>query len=251
MPTKQKTVNGEIASWEDPHPGQRLQIPLGVAAGLHIYPQTISGDVMGGVAVKARSACSNNGPLTIGCNGRGRHRSVKPSKPLKIPAKVVEEPEARGVPLVSPQPCGFMIPPLHLLSHPEPVENLEYETDTGTDAGTETGTLFSEADTDRMSVSTVGHTRYSDYSNYLCNSHDEERDDASMTVVDSEAFTRANSVDDAYGWEAELDRKMSCRVSMDSMCPRPYHQGRKIDGSRRSLLHRVFSVSGRRINSGF
>ena len=68
-----------------------MQIPLGGPAGQHSYPQTISGDAKGGVAVKAGHA-HENGSSTIGHGDHGRRRSTKP-KSLKIPAKVMEEPE--------------------------------------------------------------------------------------------------------------------------------------------------------------
>ncbi|KAI0121441.1 hypothetical protein F4776DRAFT_216846 [Hypoxylon sp. NC0597] len=250
MPVKHEVADITIASWEDPHPGERLQIPLGVSAGLHIYPQTITGNAMGGVAVKARSPHCENGPFMTGRSVRGRHRNAKP-KPLKIPAKVVEEPETKNNPLVAPQPCGFIntISPLHFLPLSEPLPRLEFETDTETEVGIETGTLTGDADTDCTRLSAVSQPHLSDFSNYLGISQREEDDDASVTVVDSDAFMRGNSDDDVYGWEAELDRKMKCRVSTDSTCPCHYEYQRT-DGGRRSLLHRVFSVPGRRV-SGF
>ncbi|KAI2620133.1 hypothetical protein GGS26DRAFT_571343 [Hypomontagnella submonticulosa] len=244
-PPKEGAADITYESWEDPHPGERLQIPLGVSSGLHIY-QTISGDAVGGVAVKARSAYQASGSWMMGRSVRSRHRSTKP-KPLKIPARVAEEPEAKNAPVAAP-PCGFLAPPLHLLPLPETFRPLDFETDTETEAGAEVGTLVGDAEPDYVKL-TVSQTHLSDYSNYLGVSNGEETDDASVTVVDPDGFARTNSVDDTYGWEAELDRKMSCRVSTDSVCP--YHHLRSVDGSKRGLLHRVFSVSGRRMNTEF
>ncbi|KAI1412452.1 hypothetical protein F5Y13DRAFT_47477 [Hypoxylon sp. FL1857] len=204
---------------------------------------------MGGVAVKARNSCCENGPFMIGRSVRGRRRNAKP-KPLKIPAKVVEEPEAKSTPLLVPQPCGFIntMSPLFLpLSQPLP--RLEFETDTETEVGVETGTLTGDADTDRTRLTAVSDGHLSDFSNYLGISHREEDDDGSVTVVDSDTFMRNNSDDDVYGWEAELDRKMQCRVSTDSTYP-CHLEYQKADGCKRSLLHRVFSTPGRRL-SGF
>ncbi|OTA65154.1 hypothetical protein K449DRAFT_262192 [Hypoxylon sp. EC38] len=249
MPMKHEAADVTFASWEDPHPGERLQIPLGMSAGLHIYPQTISGNAMGGVAVKTRSQQCDNGPFMIGRSARGRHRNAKP-KPLKIPAKVVEESETKSNPLVAPQPCDFIdtTSSLHFLPPSEPLPRLDFETDTETEVGVETSTLTGDTDTDRTGLTAISQPHLSDFSNYLGISQREE-DDASVTVVDSDAFMRANSDEDLYGWEAELDRKMKCRISTDSTCPCQYEYQRT-DGGRRSLLHRVFSAPGRRA-SGF
>ncbi|KAI0131170.1 hypothetical protein F4814DRAFT_158533 [Daldinia grandis] len=247
IPTLRETVSMNTL-WEDPHPGEKLQIPLRMPAGLCTYPQTVSGDVTGGVAVKARSAYQNDGSCTVGRNVRCRQRSTKP-KPLKIPARVVEEPEAKGGPVMMPQPCGFVRRPLHLLRSPESFNSFNYETDTETEVSAETGTIVSDAETDRTEV-TIGQTSLSDFSNCLGISQGE--DGSALTVVDSDAYTRASTVDDTYGWEAELERKMKCRVSTDSVCPYRHHnQYRNSDGGMRNLFQRVFSVSGRRVNSGF
>lgn len=251
MPIKHDAIDKANMSWEDPHPGERLSIPLGMSAGLHIYPQTISGDAMGGVAVKARGAYQDHGPCLIRRNSRGRHRNTM-TKPLKIPAKVLEEPEMKGISLVPSQQFHLNpISPLHILPLPEPLQPLDFETDTDTEVGVETGTLTSDADTDQFNMTSISQTHPSDFSNYLGILQGEDDDDnASVTVVDSDGFTRANS-DDAYGWEAELDRKINYKIGgADSMCPCRY-QYQKADGGKRGLLQRVFSTSGRRVNSGF
>ncbi|KAI0843750.1 hypothetical protein F5Y06DRAFT_10369 [Hypoxylon sp. FL0890] len=202
---------------------------------------------MGGVAVKARRPNCENDPFMIGRSVRGRHHDAKP-KPLKIPAKVLEEPEAKSAPLVVPQPCAFVntLSSLHFLPHPEPLPRLEFETDTETEVGVETGTLAGDADTDCTKLTEVSQAHFSDYSNYLGISEGWEEEDASMTIVDADGLIPANSVDDIYGWEAELDRKMECRVNTDSMCPCRYEYQ---NGGRRSLFHRVFSVPGRRFSA--
>ncbi|XDG02877.1 hypothetical protein ABKA04_002492 [Annulohypoxylon sp. FPYF3050] len=242
IPPKQEAAEIENVSWEDPHPGERMQIPLGVPAGQHSYPQTISGDAKGGVAVKAGHA-HETGSFTIGHGDRGRRRNTKP-KSLKIPAKVAEEPEARGLPFLSPPPCSFLTPisPLHLLPLPESPPHYETETDTETVVGTETGTLVSDGERS----ATTSRTCLSDFSNFLGICQGNEAD-SSVTVVDPEAFMRTDSVEDAYGWEAELDRKMKYRVSSETMCPCRCEY-RKPDVGKRGLLQRVWSASGRRMN---
>ncbi|KAI1759498.1 hypothetical protein GGR53DRAFT_527256 [Hypoxylon sp. FL1150] len=229
------------ASWEDPHPGERFSVPLGVSAGLHIYPQTTSGDAMGGVAAKARCAHYDNG-WTTRRSSRGRYRNTVP-KPLKIPDQVLEEPEAKSAPLVSSQKCHFN--PL------SPLQPLEFETDTETetDASTETGTLVGDADTEQASLN-VTESHFSDFSNYLGKSHKVDDDDSLVTVVDSDAFRRASSVEDLYGWDAELDRQIKCGFGKTNSMYCRFPCGKADDG-KRSLLQRVFSTPVRRANTGF
>ncbi|KAI1472003.1 uncharacterized protein F4812DRAFT_456104 [Daldinia caldariorum] len=235
--------------WEDPHPGEKLEIPSGGSAGSYTCSQNVDGDVTGGVAVKARGAYQNNESCTVGRDVRCRRRSTKP-KPVKIPARVVEEPDTKGGPVVMPQPRGFVKRPLHLLRSPGSFHSFNYETDTETEASAETGTPVSDAETDQSEI-TIGRASLSNFSN--CLGISQEDDDTSLTVVDSDAYARASNVDDAYGWEAELERKMKCRVSTDSVCSYRHHnqQYRNSDSGMRGLLHRVFSASGRRVNSGF
>ncbi|KAI6086565.1 hypothetical protein F4821DRAFT_125990 [Hypoxylon rubiginosum] len=206
---------------------------------------------MGGVAAKARCAHHENG-WTTRRSERGRYRNTIP-KPLKIPAQVPEEPEAKSAPLVSSQECHLdPISPLQLLPLPEPLQPLEFETDTETETDSaETGTLVSDADTEQVTL-TVTETHLSDFSNYLGISQQKvDDDDSSVTVVDSDAFTRASSVEDLYGWDAELDRQVKCGISkINSMCSCRFPCS-KTDGGKRGLLQRVFSTPVRRANSGF
>ncbi|KAI1076498.1 hypothetical protein F5B20DRAFT_584160 [Whalleya microplaca] len=247
-----KTITHEVVevpkrSWEDPHPGERFPTPLGAHAGLHLYPQTNSGDAMGGVAVKARCAYQENGPWMVRRSVRVRHRNTVP-KPLKIPAEVPEEPEAKSAPIVSSRRCGSTTPPspLLLLPPPEPLRPLEIDTDTETEASIEAG---NDKDVSKVDMETISQTNLSDFSNYLGISQRGEDDDSSVTVVDSEAFTRTNSAEDLYGWEAELDRKIQCGTG-NTACHCHGFQYGGADHGKRSLLHRVFSGSGRRITTG-
>ncbi|KAI0010605.1 hypothetical protein F4779DRAFT_627051 [Xylariaceae sp. FL0662B] len=249
-PTTYEATDAPKRSWEDPHPGERL--PIGPHAGLHNHPQTISGDAMDGMAVKARSAYQDNGPWMVRRSVRIRHRNVVP-KPLKIPAEVPEEPDAKSAPLISTRRCDSTTPASSflLLPPPEPLRSLEIDTDTETEAGTEAGNFCYEKDISRVDTAAVSQTDLSDFSSYLGISPRGEDDDSSVTVVDSEAFTRTSSVEDLYGWEAELDRKMKCDTGNTacSMCPCRY-QCRGADNGKRSLLHRVFSGPGRRLSTG-
>ncbi|KAI1499444.1 hypothetical protein F5X99DRAFT_284693 [Biscogniauxia marginata] len=253
MPTAHETTVVSKRSWEDPHPGERLPIPLGACAGLNVYSQTISGDAMGGVAAKA--LCANDGGPWVARRGvRGRHRNTIP-KPLKIPANVPEEPEAKSAPLVSSRRCDVAsTSSLRFLPLPDPLRPLEVDTDTETEVGTEIGTYVDEIDMDRAKLTPISQTSLSDFSNFLGISRlddDDDDDDTSVTVVDPDVFARTNSADDLYGWEAELDRKISCEVTTaNPLCECHHCPYRRADGGKRSLLHRVFSTSGRRTGTG-
>ncbi|KAI0595784.1 hypothetical protein F4775DRAFT_342498 [Biscogniauxia sp. FL1348] len=184
---------------------------------------------MGDVVAKARCAI-DGGPL-VRRGVRGRHRNTIP-KPLKIPANVPEEPEAKSAPLVSSRHCDVASTSssLRYLPLPDPLRPAEIDTDTETEVGTEIGTQSS----------------LSDYSNFLGISRLDD-DNTSVTVVDPDVFSRANSVDDLYGWEAELDRKINCEVTTaNTLCECHHCPYRRTDGGKRSLLHRVFSTSGKR-----
>ncbi|KAI5864143.1 hypothetical protein GGS23DRAFT_595790 [Durotheca rogersii] len=200
-------------SWEDPHPGERLMIPLAVSAGLHIYPSTINGDLPGGVTAKARGARRDGSPCINQRGIRGRHRNAIP-KPLKIPDEVPEELEVRSAPSISSLLTDITPTPSNLRLS-ESLSHLEFETDQ--ESCGETGTLFGDADADAdpVEVATLSQSSLSDFSNYLGISQGEDDDDASVTVVDSDAFTRASSVDDVYGWEAELSRKTAGSGSLE------------------------------------
>jgi len=87
---------------------------------------------------------------------------------------------------------------------------------------------------------------FTDFSNHLAVSLEPDFDDGSsvVTIVDPEAVSRATPGDDVYGWEAELDRKMSQQGLPVGNGPwnDTNYQFRRANGCRRSLLHRVFNL---------
>ncbi|KAI1495249.1 hypothetical protein F5X96DRAFT_1511 [Biscogniauxia mediterranea] len=200
---------------------------------------------MGDVVAKARCAI-DGGPL-VRRGVRGGHRNTIP-KPLKIPANVPEEPEAKSAPLVSSRHCDVASTSssLRYLPLPDPLRTVEIDTDTETEVGTEIGTYVDEVGLDPTKLTPASQSSLSDFSNFLGISRLDD-DDTSVTVVDPDTFSRANSVDDLYGWEAELDRKINCEVTTaNTLCECHRCPYRRTDGGRRSLLHRVFSTSGKR-----
>ncbi|KAK7980418.1 hypothetical protein PG989_012875 [Apiospora arundinis] len=182
---------------------------------------------------------------------RLRHRNTMP-KPLKIPAKVPEEPESKSAPLVSSRSIEFptTTPRLSVtgVSVLGQTKTVEIDTDTETDVGTSTDP--SDLDEGKATESPPG--LLTDVSNYLSAHSQHEEDDASVTVVDSDAYSRTSSMEDLYGWEAELDRKLGCGMSNSvQVCKCNHFEYRRADGAKRSLLHRVFNIpNGRRASSG-
>ncbi|KAK8133737.1 hypothetical protein PG984_005749 [Apiospora sp. TS-2023a] len=167
-------------------------------------------------------------------------------KPLKIPAKVPEEPESKSAPLIRSRPIEFpMITPRVSVTGVQDqgqTKTVEIDTDTETDVGTSTD----PSDLDEAKVTESPSCFLTDVSNYLTVQSQLEEDDASVTVVDSDAYSRTSSMEDLYGWEAELDRKLGCDVSKYN-----HFEYRRADGAKRSLLHRVFNLpNSRRGSSG-
>ncbi|KAI0181853.1 hypothetical protein GGR52DRAFT_58236 [Hypoxylon sp. FL1284] len=183
------------------------------------------------------------------CGARGRHRNTA-LKPLKIPAKVPEEAEAKSASFVPSQ--QYCLSPISASQRPslsEPISPSGFATDTETDVNVETRTLVSDAGIDQAEL-TVTETHLSDFSNYLGISQGGDDDDASVTVVDSDAFPRASFVEDAYGWDAELGRQAKCGFGRTSSACSCQYQCGKVDGGKRGLLQRVFSAPARRASAG-
>ncbi|CAJ2510697.1 Uu.00g063220.m01.CDS01 [Anthostomella pinea] len=239
------------SSWEDPHPGDRFSISFGKSGGSNTDSQISSGDAMGGVAAKALSAYDGDGPW-IRRRVRIRHRHTMP-KPLKIPAQVPEELEAKSAPLISSRCCDVTTSPSPLLFLPliEPLGPLEIDTDSETEVGIEVGTVVDDMEVDNIKLASVSHSCLTDFSNYLSMTRlDDDNDGTSVSVVDSDAFTRTGSADDLYGWEAELNRQIDCGMdNAGTTCDCHHYQYQSSDFTKRGILHRVFSPSGRRVNT--
>lgn len=203
---------------------------------------------MGGVAAKAQCTRKNEQVGMVRSGPRLRRGNTFP-KQIEIPSKVPEEAEAKSAPAVSAWACDALSPST-TPTLPEFTQPFEFDTDSETAVGTETSTtgtgatndLEPDVGSDVVKSPSIREHR-TDFSNYLGISLGAE------TCADSDSFTRVNSMEDAYGWEAELDRKMKCEVaSAQAYCP--YQCSRRALVSKHSLLHRVFSLhSSRRINS--
>jgi hypothetical protein len=136
------------------------------------------------------------------------------------------------------------------------VESLSIAT-TDPDAKTEVGTTCSSCDTESTIKEFSPRLQsplldFSDFSNHLGTrmdtGADDALDDSSMAVVESSALPpRVEAESDAYGWEAELERRRFCelphaREVSNSMGNLNDGHPRQPCLAKRSLLHRVFSM---------
>lgn len=200
--------------------------------------------MLGGVAAKAAGA-HHTRPL-VRKSVRTRHRNTVP-KPLKIPDKVPEEGDSKSAPPLTHRRIDFTIStsPMQLPFIPtqEPLRPLAMDLDTDT----ETEVCMTPDDADRDEIKTVETPpSLTDFSSFLDVSIiDEEYDTSSVTVFGSET-SRTENMEDLYGWEAELNRKVKCGLTNSNICHCDEFEYRNtVNGNKRGLLHRVFS-SGRR-----
>lgn len=89
------------------------------------------------------------------------------------------------------------------------------------------------------SLSSASGLSLTDFSNFLGSGRAMEVDDGSVTVFECDSHSSSNS-GDCYGWEAELDRKISVGGHPSCRCGHLHY--RRADGARRSLLNRVFNI---------
>ncbi len=109
-----------------------------------------------------------------------------------------------------------------------------------------------ETDGERRSTPVGGGAPLSlqltDFSNHLGIVIEPDADDdggsGSVTLVDPDALVHVASEEDTYGWEAELDRKISTGLFPrpdGEVCCYDQFEYRRANGNKRNLLHRVFS----------
>ncbi len=254
------------SDWEEPHPGQRLPCPTeAIKSGDEmtddVEPVVIKSSYRGDMAAKGYDAPYHNHPSGRHWLAR-RHARIKvrnsPQSRSAIPSKVSEKPVAKSSPSPIPQSEASgdipVPPPVSIVATPtvdyavkvlEADMDCESTTDVATRAsmaGTDEDDLTIRVQPTALSSSALSFT---DFSNHLGIIMDEGNNDVSVTVVDSDAFSHATNEDDVYGWEAELDRQVGPGISADDsgLCYCDEYQFRRANGGKRSLLHRVFSIS--------
>ena len=123
-----------------------------------------------------------------------------------------------------------------------PPSTFSVDIDCETDAGTDGDQSTIRAET--SSIASPGHL--TDFSNHLgIHIGGEDGDDASITVVDSDAFSHMSPESDLYGWDAELDRKSQLEYPASESPDYNQYEDlhfRGANGGKKSLLHRVLSI---------
>lgn len=237
------------ASWDDPHPGQRVLLSKS-APGTCSHPQTMRGnDFVSGVAAKETTVLRQPASEPVRHSPPTWHRNTMP-RPLTIPAEVPEEPESKSAPVIHSRRLSFGEPADTVSAGASQVPQQAGETDTDTE--TEIGAFLDEVDPEYPKGGELSTCFLSDFSNHLGISPGPDDDDVSVTVVGSASYSRMSSSEDLYGWEAELEKKAQCGMDdADCFCRyEPLHYERA-DGGKRSLLHRVFNIpSARRTSPG-
>ena len=197
---------------------------------------------MGGVAAKAEYRRGNAQAAMVRCSVRMRRRDAG-SKSLKIPAEEPEDKTQKNMPTITTRPCDgdgvSSSSPSPTFPVPQEVYALEYDTDQ-TEVGTVTAANLT-ADEELSGARTPTQNQScTDFSHYVgASSELGSTDDVSVTVAGSDSFSRVSSTEDAYGWEAELDKKLKCGIANSQHCP--YQYTRRALAGGHNLL-RVFST---------
>lgn len=178
---------------------------------------------------------------------RNDHRIRRGStalKQLEIPAQVPEEAEAKAsTPALSTSDSSSSPPSPPDAQACEPMTmDVDTDTEVGTDSGFESVTYLKSTHKDDI--------QFTDFSNFLGITMQEDSD-SSLTIVNSEMYNPLHNVDDIYGWDADYETKFKYGVTADRVCGCDYQHAKSF-GTKRNLLHRVFSMqTSRRHAQGF
>ncbi|KAK3946274.1 hypothetical protein QBC46DRAFT_402638 [Diplogelasinospora grovesii] len=258
MPTR------NLSEWEEPHPGQRLSYPMHRQEGWGGNEQqsVSTGACRSGMAAKGYAPYPNRGGRHA---GGGTRRLARPRvrtatlRPLRIPAKVLEESVVRTpTSVTSNSTTSSNVPMLHHQT-PQRYSTTDSDSEGQTDSGRGEQMNLTGENTvgiiEAMPPSELASSGLylSDLSNHLniAFGDREQRagccdgvDDPSVACVGGpEIYAHAVGLDqDLYGWEAELDKKL--QMSDAGVCEDyiSRFQYRRAGGARRSLLHRVFNL---------
>jgi hypothetical protein len=262
--------------WYEPHPGRRLPLASslpGAASDDKTPTSTLTGTTIsvlstgsrgGDTAAKGRCPHGNyynRTPPRPRLYRRAPRTRRSLLKPLSIPGRSVAPISTMSTPRVISH--DSMIPTLPVSSTsvitikaaPLPaavIEMIEPTTPPIADAGAQDNPIIADSDIEMTcSVPSVGAPTPSptpspsppvlaDLSCHLAPDADATDDNASVTVVDSDSCSQRVSMtgEDPYGWEAEWDRKS---LVDEEMCCQAFEY-RRANGTKRSLLHRVFSI---------
>ncbi|KAE9573132.1 hypothetical protein CGCF415_v013181 [Colletotrichum fructicola] len=227
--------------WEEPHPGKRLPLAganqetekVANAGSYHL-----NGGRRGGMAAKELTPYNPNRPWLVRRPIRVRARTNTPV-PLKITTEISEDHDAKS----APRPA---VRDIHVHSAMETTATVNDECESGTEkTDAHIVNVSGKADMKPsdlpLPASPPIDCQFTDLSNLLgINVHSEEN----IAVDNAEPGTYCHVApdEDLYGWDAELDRQ-SKQSSPPLPCQYDHeYQYRRTSLTKRSLLHRVFSM---------
>lgn len=231
-------------SWEEPHPGKRLPVTEGghdseKVAG--IGPQNLNGGCKGGMAAKELNPYHHTRPWLVRRPIRVRTRTNTPV-PLKITTEISEEHDAKSAPLPIIRNVGTLSPAPDLPPAIQAVATAETDQPTAQPAGF--GATEVKPNELPLPASPPLDCQFTDFSNLLGISvQSPPEETVAVTSPDPVAYFHAAPEEDIYGWDAELVRQ-SKQNSPILPCPCDQeYQYRRTSMTKRSLLHRVFSMT--------
>ncbi|GKT49428.1 uncharacterized protein ColSpa_09609 [Colletotrichum spaethianum] len=235
--------------WEEPHPGRRLPLTAAEEASRDAEKmalagsQHIDGGCNGGMAAKELNPYRNSRPWLVRRPIRVRSRTPVP---LKITTQIADD--AKLAPMPAVRIIGAPSPAMATPAVPEAVPETESETPDA-EVGAEPAAAAAAAVDLKPSelplpASPPIDCQFTDFSNLLGISVQPPPEEESVVVANSEtgSYCHAAPDEDIYGWDAELERQ-SQHSSPTLACPYDQdYQYRRTSMTKRSLLHRVFSM---------
>ncbi|KAK1719899.1 hypothetical protein BDP67DRAFT_392832 [Colletotrichum lupini] len=193
------------------------------------------------MAAKEFSAYHNPRPWMVRRPIRVRSRTNTPA-PLRITTEISEDAKLKPI---SVQNMGITPPAAPTLAMPPAVPEDSGEP-TGRGVCDELTTKEVDASQLPLPVSPPIDCRFTDFSNLLgINVHPPPEDEAvAMANDEPVSYCHAAPDEDLYGWDAELERQsQQSSPILPCSCDDDY-QYRRTSMTKRSLLHRVFSMAG-------
>lgn len=226
--------------WEEPHPGSRF--PLTAAEGASRASEKVAlaasrhvdGGCNGGMAAKELNPYRNSRPWLVRRPIRVRSRTPVPFKittEIANDAKLTEMPAFGSVGVPSPASANHAVP--EALS--DKIKG---------DAAPAAAALDVKPSELPLPMSPSIDCKFTDFSNLLGIRVQPPPEEEPVVVATTGAgsYCRAASDEDIYGWDAELERQ-SRLTSPVLACPYDQdYQYRRTSITKRSLLHRVFSM---------
>ncbi|KZL86920.1 regulator of g-protein signaling [Colletotrichum incanum] len=232
--------------WEEPHPGKRL--PLTAAEEVSrdsekaalAGSQHVDGGRNGGMAAKELNSYRNSRPWLVRRPIRVRSRTPAP---LKITTEIADD--AKLAPMPAVRNVGVPFPTMATPAIPPAVLEAESEKpDAAVDAQPAAAAAVDDGPSELpLPASPPIDCQFTDFSNLLGISVQPPPEE-SVVIANNETETHCHAApdEDIYGWDAELERQsqhsspiLSCPYDQD-------YQYRRTSMTKRSLLHRVFSM---------